>query len=209
MEVTRFLLIRHGETHWNREQRIQGQNNSELSPEGVEQAHAAAARLGAERADLLVASDLDRTMQTAAPISAATGLPIEAHAGLRERAFGIFEGCTLTEIAEKFPDHHARWRSRDPAYAMPGGESLVQMRVRVRAALESIAARGHRKVLVVTHGGVLDAVYRLAAGIPDEAKRDWPLVNASFNHVDIVGDTWHLREWGIVSHLRAAGDENG
>lgn len=207
--MTRFLLIRHGETLWNREQRIQGQKNSELSPAGVEQALAAAACLGAESADLLVSSDLDRTMQTAAPISVATGLPIEAHAGLRERAFGIFEGCTLAEIAERFPDHHARWRSRDPAYAMPGGESLLQMRVRVKATLESIATRGHRKVLVVTHGGVLDAIYRLATGTPDEAKRDWPLLNASFNHVEITGDSWQLREWGVVSHLRAAGDENG
>ena len=207
--MTRFLLIRHGETLWNREQRIQGQKNSELSPAGVEQAHAAAACLGAESADLLVSSDLDRTMQTAAPISVATGLSIEAHAGLRERAFGIFEGCTLAEIAERFPDHHARWRSRDPAYAMPGGESLLQMRVRVKATLESIATRGHRKVLVVTHGGVLDAIYRLATGTPDEAKRDWPLLNASFNHVEITGDSWQLREWGVVSHLRAAGDESG
>ena len=193
--MTRFLLIRHGETLWNREQRIQGQKNSELSPAGVEQAHAAAACLGAESADLLVSSDLDRTMQTAAPISVATGFALE--------------GCTLAEIAERFPDHHARWRSRDPAYAMPGGESLLQMRVRVKATLESIATRGHRKVLVVTHGGVLDAIYRLATGTPDEAKRDWPLLNASFNHVEISGDTWLLREWGVVSHLRAAGDESG
>lgn len=207
--MTRFLLIRHGETLWNREQRIQGQSNSELSPEGVDQARAAAACLRDEEAELLVSSDLERTMQTAAPIAAATGLAVEAHAGLRERAFGIFEGLTLTEIAERFPDHHARWRSRDPAYAMPGGESLQQMRLRIKAALEGLAMRGHRKVLVVTHGGVLDAVYRLATGTPDEARRDWPLVNASVNHIDIAGDTWHLREWGIVSHLRSAGDESG
>jgi probable phosphoglycerate mutase len=205
--VTRFLLIRHGETHWNREQRIQGQQNSELSAEGLAQAQAAAACLAAGTADALVSSDLGRTLQTAAPISAAIGLPITQHAGLRERAFGIFEGCTLDEIAERFPEHHERWRARDPLHAMPGGESLAQVRARVKAALEGIAALGHRRVVAVTHGGVLDTVYRLAAGIPDEARRAWPLVNASFNHIDIDGDTWTLREWGVVSHLEGAGDE--
>ncbi len=206
-QMTRFLLVRHGETHWNREQRIQGQQNSELSAEGLAQAQAAAACLANKDADALISSDLGRTLQTAVPIAAALGLPITPHAGLRERAFGIFEGCTLEEIAGRFPEHHAAWRSRDPHYAMPGGESLAQVRARVKATLEGIAAQGLREVVVITHGGVLDTVYRLASGIPDDARRAWPLVNASFNHVDIDGGAWSLREWGVVSHLRGAGDE--
>jgi probable phosphoglycerate mutase len=203
------LLVRHGETHWNREQRIQGQRNSELSPAGIQQANAAAARLACEGADGLVASDLGRTLQTAAPIAAATGLAIETRVGLRERAFGVFEGRTLEEIALEFPSEYARWRARDPDYAMPGGESLEQLRERVKGTLEAIAARGHRKVLVVTHGGVLDAAYRVAAGVADAARRTWPLVNASVNSIDVDASGWRLHEWGNVAHLGKAGDEPG
>lgn len=207
MTLTRFLLVRHGETLWNLEHRIQGQGNSELSAAGILQANAIATRLAGERVDRLVSSDLGRTLQTAAPIAAATGLPIELNAGLRERAFGIFEGRTLAEIAAAYPSEHARWRSRDPVWAMPGGESLAEVRARVESTLRHIAGGGARRVVVITHGGVLDAVYRIVTGIADDAPRAWPLVNASMNQIELHEAGWQLHDWGDVSHLDAAADE--
>lgn len=205
--ATHFLLVRHGETDWNRERRIQGQSNSALSPAGILQANAVARRLAGEGADALVASDLGRTLQTAAPISAATGLAIQAHSGLRERAFGIFEGRTTGEIALSHPVEYEKWKTRVPGYAVPGGESLVLLRRRVKLALESIAATEARKVIVVTHGGVLDAVYRIANGIDDDARRAWALINASVNGLVIDGSDWGIVAWGEVAHLEAAQDE--
>lgn len=206
--MTHLLLVRHGETFWNLERRIQGQTNSELSPAGLAQAEALATRLQDDPARLLVASDLCRTLRTAAPLALRTGLRVEAHVGLRERAFGIFEGHTAPEIAQEFPHEYIGWKERDPAYVIPGGESLIQLRARVKATLESIAGRGAERVIVVTHGGVLDVAYRIATGIADAAPRAWPLLNASINHVIIDGNQWSLGEWGDVAHLAVAGDEH-
>lgn len=205
--MTQLLLVRHGETIWNLERRIQGQTNSELSPAGLAQAEALAIRLKDDAARLLVASDLSRTLRTAAPLAMRCGLTVEPHAGLRERLFGVFEGHTVDEIARKFPLAYAGWKSRDPTYVIPGGETLLFLRVRVKATLEAIARRGPRRVIVVTHGGVLDVAYRIAMGIADSAPRAWPLLNASINRIDINDDTWTLGQWGDVAHLAGVGDE--
>ncbi len=205
--MTQLLLVRHGETFWNLERRIQGQTNSELSPAGLAQAEALAIRLRDDPARLLVASDLVRTMRTAAPLALCTGLAIEPHAGLRERSFGVFEGHTVAEIERKYPREYAGWKSRDPEYVIPGAETLVQLRHRVKAVLEAIARRGVSRVIVVTHGGVLDVAYRIALGIADDAPRAWPLHNASINQIEVTDDHWSLGPWGDVAHLADVGDE--
>lgn len=205
--LTHFLLIRHGETEWNRAQRIQGQRESELSPAGLAQAEALAAHLSQVAADALVSSDLVRTMRTAAPLARRLGLVVEASPALRERAFGVFEGMTADRIALSFPAAYASWKARVPDFVIPGGESLVGMRLRVKAALEAIARRGHKQVIVMTHGGVLDAVYRIAAGIDDVAPRAWVLANASINRIEIDGGHWRMGAWGEVAHLVDAADD--
>lgn len=205
--VTHFLLIRHGETEWNRAARIQGQSESELSPAGLAQAAALASHLSGVTSDALVASDLGRTMRTAAPLARRLGLAVEASAALRERAFGVFEGLTADQIAHAFPAEYVRWKERDPDFVIPGGESLVGLRRRVTAALEAIAWRGQKQVIVVTHGGVLDTVYRIAAGIDDAAPRAWVLANASISRIEIDGGGWHLGAWGEVAHLAGAADD--
>lgn len=205
--VTHFLLIRHGETEWNRAQRIQGQRESELSPAGLAQAAALAAHLSNVAADALVSSDLGRTMRTAAPLGRRLGLAVEASSALRERAFGVFEGLTTDQIKHSFPAAYASWRARDPDFVIPGGESLVGLRMRVKAALESIAGRGQKQVIVVTHGGVLDAAYRIAEGIDDRAPRAWVLANAGINRIEIDAGRWRLGAWGEVAHLAGAVDD--
>ena len=210
--MTEFLIVRHGETLWNREHRIQGQRNSALSPVGERQASLSAQRLKTACCVRLVSSDLGRTLQTAQPIAAAAGLAIETDVRLRERAFGSFEGSTADEIRARDPAAHARWQAREADYAMPGGESLGDLRSRAGACLESLARdAGCRtgKVIIVTHGGVLDVLYRIATGLALDAPRTWPLLNSSINRIAIEGGVWRVVDWGDVSHLPAAEDDFG
>ncbi len=205
MADTAIILIRHGETHWNREGRIQGFDaDSDLTDAGCEQAARLGERMAGEGVDALYASDLGRTRATAAPIAASTGLAIVHDRALRERSYGAFEGRTYAEIESGYPAEYARLRSRDPHYAPPGGESAAQFRDRVVAALCGIAEResGHR-VVVVTHGGVLGVLYREAMDIALEAKRSYPIANASLNHLRFAGGRWRVEAWGDVAHLPA------
>ncbi len=202
-EATRIILVRHGETHWNREARIQGYHaNSPLTDTGVAQARAVAARLAEEGIDALYASDAGRTLQTVEPIAAATGLPATHEAGVRERNYGIFEGRTFAEVEEVFPEEFQKYRMRDPHYAIDGGESAVQFRDRIVAALAEIARRhaGKRSV-VVTHGGVIGALYRVSLDMPMDAPRVYATRNASLNRFRFDAGRWVLEVWGDVAHL--------
>lgn len=210
--MTRFLLVRHGETRWNREMRIQGQGDSTLTPAGIAQADAVARRLASSGANLLVASDLGRTRQTARPIAHATGLPVRTDAGLRERSFGIFEGLTADEIAAAHPAAYRQWRERDPDFVIPEGESLRQLGHRVGRTLAEIAASDAAQdggiVIVVTHGGVLDAAYRIAAGAGLDAPRDWPLPNGGISEIVLDAGRLRVGNWGDIAHLADARDDH-
>lgn len=199
--TTRFLIVRHGQTEWNVAGRIQGHRDSPLTAEGRAQARAVAARLAGEPLAALYSSDLGRTVDTATPTAHALGLPIATDPRLRERALGVFEGLTFGEAEARFPDRFARYKRRDPHEDMDTGESLLQMRARVDAALRDYAARHPGgTVMVVTHGGVLDQVYRLATGMTVEAPRDFEIENASLNHLHWADGRLVLDHWGDVSH---------
>lgn len=203
MAETRLTLIRHGETEWNREGRIQGYHaDSLLSANGRAQAGRVAERLAGERVDALFSSDAGRARQTAAPIAAAVGLDVLYDAGLRERNYGVFEGRTYEEIEREFPEAYRKFRSRDPHYVPPEGESGAQFRDRVVAALERVANREQgRHAVVITHGGVLGIAYRHVTDMLLEAKRDYSLHNASLNRILHSGGRWSLEAWGDVAHL--------
>ena len=199
--TVQLLLVRHGETTWNREGRIQGHLDSPLTERGLAQAQAAAARLARERLDALYSSDLGRAQETARQVAAATSLRVRLDGGLRERSFGILEGKTWDEIARDHPDD-ARLLAEDPSHAMPGGESLVQFRVRVTDALRRLAREvGAGTIAVVTHGGVLGVLYRVAMGIPLDAPRTYETLNAGVNHFRFVDDRWSIVRWGDADHL--------
>jgi probable phosphoglycerate mutase len=203
-EEARLVLVRHGETVWNREGRIQGyEANSPLSGTGEAQARAVAARLSQEGIDLLFSSDSGRTLQTAEPIARATGLEIIADRGLRERAYGIFEGRTFAEIAAEYPADYERMRTRDPDYKSPGGESAIEFQDRIVETMERIAARAAgKRAAVVTHQGVLGVLYRHANDIPFTQSHQRPrLLNASCNHFRFSAGRWLLDLWCDVSHL--------
>ena len=204
--MTELILIRHGETAWNRERRMQGQTDTQLSDLGRAQTEAVGARLAKHPFAALYSSDLARAWDTAAAISRASGRDIRREPALRERTFGILEGMTHEEMAQRHPEAHAQFSKRDPDYAVPGGESPRQFYERSLACLNRIA-RAHPgvSVVVVTHGLVLDTLHRAARQMPLQAKRDAPLLNASLNTFRLDGETWVEVAWGDVAHLAAAG----
>lgn len=203
MAATHVVLIRHGETEWNRDGRIQGYHaDSPLTEAGQAQARAVAACLAGEALDSLYSSDLGRTRQTVAPLAEATALPVGFDPAYRERSYGSFEGRTYADIEREFPAHYEKFRSRDPDHAVPEGESPRQFHERISAALSALAERAAgKRIAVVTHGGVLSVMYRYVEGIALDAPRKYTLANASINRFTYAAGRWTLEAWGDVRHL--------
>lgn len=204
--------MRHGETAWNAQGRIQGQLDVPLSEAGRRQAHAVARALERSCASgpfaALYSSDLLRVRQSAAPVSERLSLPVLQEAALRERHYGSFQTITYKEAARRFPDLYARFRARDPEFDFAGGESLRSFAARVQACVARIAARHPgAAVLLFTHGGVLDVVHRRATGKALDAPRDFDLPNAALNWIEISGAAWRLLAWGERAHLSGTLDE--
>lgn len=202
MRKAKLIVIRHGETVWNAEARIQGHGDSALTATGVAQALAVAKRLAGDGLDAIIASDLGRVRQTVAPLAELTGLSAQFDAGLRERNYGVFEGKTVAELDVEMPGEFEKYRVHDLHGAPPGGESLAQFHARVAATMERIAvAAAGRKVAVITHGGVCGELFRHAMRIPLEAPRTYSLFNASINRFRYQNGAWQLDVWGDLSHL--------
>ena len=200
--MTEILLIRHGETLWNQQGRMQGQHDSPLTPLGLTQARQLARRLKNVAFTTLYSSDLGRAHQTARCIADVTGHEIVADERLRERHFGIFEGMTNNEIKSRHPELHELFAQRLPDFCMPGGESAAHFSARCVGALEGIAGRHEGETIaVVTHGLVLDAVYRRAVNMPLEKPRGFPLMNCSLNTFRYDGGRWAVTAVCDVSHL--------
>lgn len=201
-QPTRVLAVRHGETVWNVQGRMQGHLDSSLDASGRAQADALGRRLRLETIHAVYASDLGRTLETAGRIVAHTGHPVVSDRRLRERHLGIFQGLTGEEAAERYPEHWHRFRARDPDHDLDGGETLVQFSARVVTGVTDLAAR-HRAqcILIVTHGGALDVMYRHSTGMRLEAPRTFTLLNASLNVFEVAAGTWTLLHWGDVDHL--------
>jgi probable phosphoglycerate mutase len=205
---TQLIAIRHGETAWNSESRFQGHLNSELNAQGLAQARALGERLAGERFDLLLSSDLGRALQTASAIAMRTGHEIVVEPRLRERRMGIFQGLTPAEVEARYPDEYARFRSRDPDYVIPGGESVRQLYERALACFTELARRHAGLTLAtITHGGVLAVLYRHATTMPLEAPRDFPLHNTGVNRFRHRLGAWTLQSWGEIGHLEQATDD--
>ena len=204
----RFCVVRHGETDWNAASRLQGHTDIPLNDTGRLQALATARQLASHVFDSVYSSDLARAAQTAEGVCAACDHPVKLSADLRERHFGALQGLTRDEARERFPDVFARVEARITALVPPGGESLDAFAQRVRNAFEAIAA-AHRgnQVLVVTHGGVLDILYRLANDRPLDAPRDFLIPNAALNWLVHDGTRWSVEHWALKAHLPDARDE--
>ncbi|MCX7239729.1 MAG: histidine phosphatase family protein [Burkholderiales bacterium] len=204
--ATRIIAVRHGETAWNVDTRIQGQLDVDLNAHGQWQAQRVADALADEEIDAIYASDLRRAHSTACAIAERAANPqarqVQLTQGLRERGFGIFEGLTYAQIATEWPDASRRWRQRDPDFAPEGGETLVQLRQRVAHTVTELASRHlGEQIVLVAHGGIMDALYRLATQQDISAPRTWDLGNASINRLLWTPESLTLVGWGDTRHL--------
>jgi probable phosphoglycerate mutase len=211
--LTTVLLVRHGETAWNAERRLQGHLDIALNAEGERQAAAVARALAGVHIDAVVSSDLQRASQTAQAIASAHQLPVQVERGLRERCYGGFEGLLYTEIEQRFPHEFAKWQARDVDAVLPAGanlgESFRQFYERATGAILSRAARyPGQTIVLVAHGGVLECAYSCALGMSLETPRTFAIPNASINRFTFEDGKLTLISWGEIDHLqRVAMDE--
>ena len=200
--ATEITIIRHGETMWNVQKRIQGQRNSKLSENGITQAELVAKALVKREFDVLVSSDLGRAIETAKIINKQLLLPHEYNANLRERSFGIFEGKNFAEIEEKYPEEFLRYKERNPEFVVPGGESIQQMYKRITSEIELVARKfKDQKVLIVSHGLVLEMMMYRTFNLKLDEPRAFSINNSSISSFYIAENNWFLKEWGVIEHL--------
>jgi len=203
-EPTRIVVIRHGETDWNAEARLQGQIDVPLNALGRRQADTLAEALRHDGLAAVYASDLSRAWATAQALAGPLGLPLTADPGLRERCFGVLEGQTRQQIDQQQPALARRWHSREPDFAPAGAESLRLFQGRCIAAVGRLAAaHAGAAIALVSHGGVLDCLYRAATRTALDSPRSWPLGNAGINRLLYTPQGFSLIGWGDSAHLDA------
>lgn len=207
---TRFILVRHGETDWNREKRFQGHTDIALNAHGLNQA--ALIRRYFDQIELTsnstlynhcVSSDLGRAHTTAIAIHGDKTPSIAVNASLRERHYGRLSGLTADEMQAKSPAEYQGLRERIPDAPLQDGESLSQFYHRVTGTFEQIAhERQGETVLLVAHGGVLDCIYRHCLGEPLQKPRDWQLPNCALNVIELDSqEGWNIPVWAWTRHL--------
>ncbi|WP_068269231.1 histidine phosphatase family protein [Aldersonia kunmingensis] len=207
--VRRLVLLRHGQTEWNADSRMQGQLDTELTELGRTQAKDAALALADLPILAIVSSDLQRALDTATALGDVTGLPISTDSRLRETHLGEWQGLVHTEVDERFPGARLEWRG-DASYAPPGGESRLDVARRALSVVHELLdtefeADGSVAVLVA-HGGVIAA---LTAALLDLPAEKWPILSAVGNTswVQLSNDPtvgWRLDVWN--SSARVARD---
>jgi probable phosphoglycerate mutase len=201
-QPTRVLAIRHGETAWNVDGRIQGQLDVPLNETGRWQVHRLALAVAEEDIAAVYSSDLLRALETAQAVARGSGDPVVTDTGLRERGFGTFEGMSYAEINERWPDMGERWRRRDPTFGAPGGETLNDFYGRSIAAASRLAAlHPGQTIALVSHGGVMDCLYRAATRVALDAPRSWQLGNAAINRLLYTPQGFTLVGWSDTYHL--------
>lgn len=200
--ASRLCFVRHGETEWNAERRMQGHIDVALNPHGQAQAAAAGRWLAGHPVRAIYSSDLQRAWMTAEAIGAALGISPQPVRELRERCMGMFEGLTYDDARQRHPAEFAAFDGRDPDFDLQTGESLRQMHARITTKIVELEAR-HRGelIVVVLHGGVLDIINRFVRGNPLETPRDFLIPNAGLNWVSCRDGHWQIEVWGDTRHL--------
>lgn len=200
--ITRLLVIRHGETAWNLEARIQGHTDIPLNEHGRWQAERLAHALADEGLEAVYASDLQRARDTGEAVARAAGLTLQLDVGLRERNFGRLESMTQNDVAQRWPEEGRRWRERDPSYGPEGGETLQSFYGRcIDTATRLARLHVGQTIALVAHGGVLDCFYRAANRVPLSAPRTWTIGNVSINRLLYSPEGFSLLNWADTRHL--------
>lgn len=204
MAKTTLLLVRHGETIWNLEHRIQGHLDSELSELGWRQAAALEKAFSTRKIDVLYSSDLGRALKTADAIERATGLKTIPKVCLRESNLGVLQGRTTAEMLDHISqEEYDLFHRRHPNFQIPEGESLLMRHERATNCVnELVAAHPGKNIAAVTHGGFMESIFRYVFDMPLQAPRSFSILNASINTLEFEDGKWHLVTWGDVSHLQ-------
>ncbi len=204
MTITRFCLVRHGETDWNAKRRLQGHTDIDLNARGLAQAEQMARAIKRINLafDVLYTSDLQRAAKTAKAIEQLFSTSAITNVGLRERHLGALQGLTTDEAPQLEPDLWRSHLSRNVTEELRGGESIQQFADRINTALEKIREQHLGKtVLLVSHGGALDMMYRIASNQPLDAEKAVAVPNASLNWISHDGWSWKVDGWADTSHL--------
>ena len=211
MNTTRFCLVRHGETDWNVARRLQGHTDIALNARGLAQAMQLAQALKKSNLqfDVLYTSDLQRAADTANAIVECFNVPAIANGELRERHLGALQGLTIDEAPFAEPELWRAHIARELDHEMSGGESIHQFSRRIRNALEALRQKHLGKtILLVSHGGALDMMYRIATDQALDAERIAAVPNASLNWISHDGQSWKLDRWADTSHLDSLALDN-
>lgn len=201
--TTRICFIRHGETDWNVDKRIQGQTDTPLNETGRGQALAMAFNAAHHDFSAVYSSDLVRALDTAKMVAARRGLDVRHLPQIRERHFGIFQGLTAEDGLQRYPAADVWYTARDVNYDFVTGESLVQFAERVKQAVDTLAKNHpNQTIAVVSHAGVLEIVYRKATGRPLHTPRDFVIPNCALNWFTFNKQGWHLEAWDDHHHLK-------
>jgi len=212
-QATQITAVRHGETDWNAQSRLQGHLDIDLNERGRWQAQRAGQALADSGICTIYCSDLRRAHDTALAIAEHSGIAptaLRLEPGLRERSFGDFQGLTYDEVGALHPEDALRWKQRDPHWAPPGGESPAALHLRIAATLHVIAAQHPGEhIALVSHGGVLDMLYRLATGQALNAPRTWELGNCAINRLLYTPQALTLVGWADTEHLDEAALDEG
>ena len=208
MQRTLLCIVRHGETAWNAEGRVQGQLDVPLNRVGIAQARAVAAALQGEHFSAIYSSDLQRVTQTAEPTARMLGLPVHLDPQLRERHYGMFQTLTYADVKKLHPEDYVRFKSKDPDYDFRTGESLRAFSARSVDCLAGLAARHPgESILVFTHGGVLEMARRFATGASLDTVREFEIPNCGLNRMAITGNDWTVLGWAECGHLETTLDD--
>ena len=212
MSTTTLCLIRHGETPWNAERRLQGHTDIPLNAKGALQARQMAQALKDIKLsfDVLYTSDLKRAADTANAIVELFGVEAQVDSALRERHFGALQGLSISEAPSLQPDIWQAHLARDLEHDLGGGESIQQFGMRVQNALDKIQERHAGKtILLVSHGGTLDMMYRIASKQALSAERVASVPNASLNWIThSASNGWAVKQWSDTRHLEGPALEN-
>ena len=212
MSTTTLCLIRHGETDWNAERRLQGHTDIPLNTKGALQARQMAKALKDIKLsfDVLYTSDLKRAADTANAVVELFGVEPQVDSALRERHFGALQGLSISEAPSLQPDIWQAHIARDLEHDLGGGESIQQFSVRVQNALNKIQeCHAGKTILLVSHGGTLDMMYRIASKQSLSAERVASVPNASLNWITYSqANGWEVKQWADTRHLEGPALEN-
>lgn len=201
MPPQKILLIRHGETDWNAEERWQGFAPTELNALGHSQAAALAKYLAQRPIRAIYSSDLPRTWQTAVPLAQVLGLEPQPDERWREINLGIFQGLTHLEMEQQYPHEIAARKADLWGYTYPQGESRRELGNRARAAWDFVVANTDgEEVAIITHGGTIRTLLWVLFGEADE-KLHAPITNTSITTIEVVDGQYRLHTVGETPHL--------